>query len=138
MAIKFEEFDKEVNMCFACSRINPIGMKLNFTMDGDVCRSIFTAGPNHQGWNGYIHGGIISTLLDEVMAQYLWHQDMRVMTVEMTTRFSNAVPINTPLVLEARQTGGRGKLHIMEGRIILPDGSVPCKATAKFLMFATS
>lgn len=125
--------DKAVNMCFGCSPANPIGLKLKFTMEGDVCRSTFTAGPEHQGWGGYVHGGIISSLLDEVMAQWIWYQDIPSMTAEMTVRFSAAVPINVPLVLESRKTGGRGKLFIMEGTIALPDGSVPCRATAKFL-----
>lgn len=130
--------EKEVNMCFGCSPHNPIGLKLEFTMDGDVCRSSFTAGPQHQGWTGYIHGGIISSLLDEIMAQWIWCQDIPSMTAEMTTRFSRAVPINTPLTLESRKIGGKGKLFIMEGAIILPDGSVPCRATAKFLKLSDS
>lgn len=125
--------EKSANMCFGCSPANPIGLKLKFTMEGGVCRSTFTAGPDHQGWSGYVHGGIISSLLDEVMAQWIWLQNVPAMTAEMTTRFSRAVPINVPLTLESRNTGGRGKLFIMEGFIILPDGSVPCRATAKFL-----
>lgn len=128
--------EKEVNMCFGCSPKNPIGLKLQFTMDGDVCRSAFTAGLEHQGWTGYVHGGIISALLDEVMAQWIWHKNIPAMTAEMTTRFSKAVPVNVHLTLESRNTGGKGKLFIMEGAIILPDGSVPCRATAKFLRIA--
>lgn len=123
----------ETGMCFGCSQKNPIGLKLRFAMDGDVCRSTFTAGAGHQGWTGYIHGGIISSLLDEVMAQWIWLQNIPAMTAEITVRFSKAVPINVPLSLESRRTGGKGKLHIMEGQIVLPDGSVPCRATAKFL-----
>jgi acyl-coenzyme A thioesterase PaaI-like protein len=128
--------DKDVNMCFACSTQNPIGLKLHFTMDGDVCRSSFTGGPNHQGWSGYLHGGIISTLLDEVMAQWIWLKKIHAMTAEMTTRFSRPVPINVPLTLEALNSGERGKLFIMESKIILPDGDVPCRSTAKFLKFS--
>lgn len=123
----------ETGMCFGCSPQNPIGLKLRFAMDGEVCRSTFTAGPEHQGWTGCVHGGIISAMLDEVMAQWIWLKDIPAMTAEMTTRFSKAVPVNVPLTLESNCTGGKGKLFIMEGRIILPDGSVPCRATAKFL-----
>ena len=125
--------DNQVNMCFGCSTLNPIGLKLKFTMEGDICRSTFTAGPEHQGWTGYVHGGIIASLLDEVMAQWIWLKDIPAMTAEMTTRFSRAVPVNVPLTLESRNAGGKGKLFLMEGAIILPDGSVPCRATAKFL-----
>ena len=124
---------RDANMCFGCSQKNPIGLKLQFILEGDLCHSAFTAGPDHQGWNGCVHGGIISTLLDEVMAQWIWLQDIPAATAEMTIRFSKAVPIAVPLTLESRCTSRKGKLFIMEGSIILPDGSVPCRATAKFL-----
>ncbi len=124
---------KKENMCFGCSDANTIGLKLKFNLEGDICRSTFTAGTQHQGWTGYIHGGIISTLLDEVMAQWIWLHNIPAMTAELTTRFSKAVPINVPLTLESRKVGGRGKLYLMEGAIILPDGDIPCRATAKFL-----
>ena len=67
------------------------------------------------------------------MAQWIWLQNIPAATAEMTVRFSNAVPINVPLTLESRCTSRRKKLFIMEGTITLPDGSVPCRATAKFL-----
>ncbi len=126
---------REVSMCFGCSPRNPSGLKLKFIMDGDACRSSFTAGPEHQGWTGFVHGGILCTLLDEVMAQWIWNKNIPAMTAEMTTRFSRAVPVNVPLTLESRCTGSRGRLFFMEGAVILPDGGVPCRATAKFLQF---
>ncbi|MHB8156530.1 MAG: PaaI family thioesterase [Desulfocucumaceae bacterium] len=129
-----QKYLETTNMCFGCSQKNPIGLKLRFSTDGQVCRSTFTAGTDHQGWTGFVHGGIISSLLDEVMAQWIWLQDIPAMTAEISVRFSKAVPINVPLALESRRTGGKGsKLFLMEGQITLPDGSVPCRATAKFL-----
>ncbi len=121
------------HMCFGCSPINPIGFKLTFTMEDGVCRTSFTAGKEYQGWSGVMHGGLIATLLDETMAQWLWLNDIGTMTAEMTTRYSLAVPIDTPLVIESQKTGGRGRLHVMEGRLILPDGSIAVKSTGKFL-----
>ena len=123
----------ENNLCFGCSPLNPIGLKLQFTEEGEICRSIFTAGSEYQGWPDCVHGGIISTLLDEVMAQWLWQRDIPAMTAEMTVRFIRPVPTGIPLTLESRNTGGRGKLYIMEGTLQLPDGSIACRATGKFM-----
>ena len=54
--------------CFACGTANPIGLNLNFyRLDNAVCSDI-TLGKNHEGWENMVHGGIISTLLDEVMS----------------------------------------------------------------------
>jgi acyl-CoA thioesterase FadM len=55
------------------------------------------------------------------------------MTVEMTTRFSRAVPIGQELTLEARLKAGRGKVVELSGRLILPDGKVAARSTAKLL-----
>jgi len=122
------------HMCFGCSERNPIGLKLKFTMDGDICRTEFTAGEEHQGWNGYMHGGLIAAILDETMAWWLWLKDISIMTVEMTIRYSLGVPVHTRLRVESWcEEEKRGKLFHMAGQIILPDGKVAAKARAKFM-----
>ena len=58
--------------CFGCGRLNPCGLKLEFSeLDGDYVTH-FTGRPEHQGYDGIMHGGIISTLLDEIMARYIY------------------------------------------------------------------
>lgn len=126
------KFLREDNMCFACSARNPIGLKLQFEQDGDTCRSYFLAGPEHQGWNGVLHGGLVATLLDEVMAQWLWARGFTVMTAEIITRYSKAVPVGEKLALEARMLSDRGRLVEMAGKLILTDGTVAARAKAKY------
>ncbi|MGB9803434.1 MAG: PaaI family thioesterase [Desulfofundulus sp.] len=108
-------------------------MRLKFSLEGDVCRATFTAGEEHQGWDGLLHGGLISTLLDEAMAQWLWRRGVTAMTAEMLTRFSNPVPVGVPVTVEAWSTGGKGRLWELCARLTLPDGRVAARATAKFL-----
>ncbi|OPX89727.1 MAG: Thioesterase superfamily protein [Pelotomaculum sp. PtaB.Bin117] len=127
------KFLREDNMCFACSARNPIGLKLKFEQDGDICRTYFIARTEHQGWNGVLHGGLVATLLDEVMAQWLWVRDIATMTAEITTRYSKAVPVGERLTLEANLLSDRRRLVEMTGRLILPDGTVAARAKAKFL-----
>lgn len=127
------KFLRAGNMCFACSAHNPIGLKLKFEQDGDICRSYFVAGPEHQGWNGVLHGGLVATLLDEVMAQWLWARDFTAMTAEITTRYSKAVPLGEKLTLEAGLIADRGRVVEMTGRLFLADGTVAARSKAKFL-----
>ena len=124
---------RENNMCFACSSINPIGLRLKFEQDGPVCRTHFTSGPEHQGWNGVLHGGLISTMLDEAMSQWIWARDYVAVTAEITTRFSVAVPIGQPITIEAALEAERGLVVEMSGKVILPDGTVAARCKAKFL-----
>ena len=52
-------------MCFVCGIDNPIGLHLHFYTDGEGrCVARFRPKPEHQGYPGHPHGGIISTLLD--------------------------------------------------------------------------
>lgn len=124
---------REDSMCFGCSPKNPIGLKLVFQHEGEVCRARFVAGPEHQGWSGVMHGGLIATLLDEVMAQWPWVRGITMMTAEMTTRYSKAVPIGEELTVEGALVAERGRLIEMAGKIILPDGTVAARATAKYI-----
>ena len=89
--------------------------------------------PEHQGWNGVIHGGLLATLLDETMSQWLWARNIVTMTAEMTTRYRTATPVGVKLTIEARRVAERGRLLQMEAWVKLPDGTVSARATAKFL-----
>ena len=54
--------------CFDCGDDNPIGLHLRFAPDGDGVITSFIPGPEHQGFHDVVHGGIISSVLDEAMA----------------------------------------------------------------------
>jgi acyl-coenzyme A thioesterase PaaI-like protein len=130
----FNNTGKGNHMCFGCSDKNPIGLKLKFAMEGDICRTEFTAGEEHQGWNGYMHGGLIAALLDETMAWWLWFKGISVMTAEMTTRYSLGVPVKTKITVESWcEEEKRNRLFLMAGRIVLPGGKTAVNARAKFL-----
>jgi acyl-coenzyme A thioesterase PaaI-like protein len=62
-------------MCFVCGIDNPIGLKLAFyTQDDGSVMAHFSPRPEHQGYPGYLHGGIATTLLD-VPTQIPMHSD---------------------------------------------------------------
>ena len=64
--------EKEYTWCFACGKDNPIGLKMEFTMDAEECVAYFTPRQEHQSYDGRMHGGLISVLLDEIMGHYLF------------------------------------------------------------------
>ena len=53
--------------CFVCGESNAAGLKLRFETDGRIVRTRFHPRPEHAGFKGVVHGGIIATVLDEVM-----------------------------------------------------------------------
>src|SRR5688500_12117637 len=73
--------------CFGCGDENPIGLRLRFAPVGDGVRASFIPGPEHQGFDNVIHGGIISTVLDEAMAWATARAGFWAVTGEMQVRF---------------------------------------------------
>ena len=51
--------------CFGCSAKNPIGLHLEFELVDNAVVSRWRPTNDYQGWDNVLHGGIISTLLDE-------------------------------------------------------------------------
>jgi acyl-coenzyme A thioesterase PaaI-like protein len=123
----------ENNICFGCSPDNPIGLKMMFEQDGDICRSRYTTGPEHQSWNDVVHGGLLATMMDEAMGKWLWEHGLTAMTAEMTIRYSAVVPVGVTLTIESHLVSQKRKLIEMAASITLPDGSVAARAKAKFL-----
>ena len=53
--------------CFVCGDSNPYGLKLRFETDGRVVQTRFRPRREHIGFKGVVHGGLIATVLDEIM-----------------------------------------------------------------------
>lgn len=119
--------------CFGCSKKNPIGLKLDFIKEGEDFYSDFTSGKELQGYPGMLHGGIIATLLDEVMANNLFTQGLLVVTAEMNIRYIHKIPIGEKLRIYSRQLNQKSRLYEMEGWIEDSQGKILAKGNSKLL-----
>jgi uncharacterized protein (TIGR00369 family) len=126
--------ESPANRCFVCGPANPIGLKLVFRMDGEVCRAEFTPGESHMGYQGLTHGGIIFSLLDDVMANWLWLQGERCFTARADIRYREPLPIGTPVRVEGRMVKRRGRLVELEGSVLRQDSDATvAEATGRFM-----
>ena len=124
--------------CFGCGPQNPFGLKLSFEERNDTYITRFTGQPQHQSYDNIMHGGIVSTLLDEIMARYLHAKGMKAVTARLEVRFRKETPVGVPLLIQGRITRERGRIFEMEGTVELPDGTVTAQGTAKiFIVDAT-
>ena len=73
----------EGHYCFACSKKNPIGLKLEFYEDGDDVISKWTPQNEYTGFYNVLHGGIQTVLMDEVAA---WCVQIKHKTAGVTTK----------------------------------------------------
>lgn len=116
--------------CFVCGEDNPIGLHLSFKEENDTYITTFTPGPEHQSYNGVLHGGLISTLLDEIMARYLYARGQTAVTAKLEVRFRAPTPIGQPLTISGRIIGQKGKMYEMAGSVALPDGTITAEGKA--------
>ncbi|HHX50764.1 MAG TPA: PaaI family thioesterase, partial [Clostridia bacterium] len=122
---------KNAQLCFGCGQDNPIGLKLSFYREGDLFCGEFMAQEEHQGYPGMVHGGIIATLLDEIMANNLFDQGLFVVTAEITVRYVHKVPVGERIFLFSRQLDRRRRLYEMEGWIEDDQGRVLAQSRGK-------
>lgn len=86
--------------CFVCGSQNPTGLHVTFDRDGQRgCRAEYTAGGNHVGWPGLMHGGLLFTLMDEAVAWAVCYAGLRGVTGKAETRFRRPVTVGTRLVI---------------------------------------
>ena len=56
----------------------------------------------HQGWQNIAHGGIVSTILDEIMAHAISTKVPGFVTAEIKIRYKKPVPIGEPITAFGR------------------------------------
>ena len=123
------------NRCFVCGPGNPIGLQVRFRLEEEICRAEFTPDARHAGYEEVTHGGILFSLLDDVMANWLWLQGIKSFTAKADIRYRVALPIGTPLRLEGRCRQRRGRLALLEGRAIRQaDDALVAEATGRFML----
>ncbi|MBW2609623.1 MAG: PaaI family thioesterase [Deltaproteobacteria bacterium] len=89
--------------CFACGTENPKGLNLNFYRQGDFTCADFTPDKLYEGWDNVVHGGILSTLLDEVMSwTIIYAKKTFMVTRSMTVKYIRPVEVGTPLIVKGR------------------------------------
>ena len=117
--------------CFACGKNNPIGLKLKFREEDDTYSTTFTAQKEHQGYDGIVHGGIVSVLLDEVMAGYIYAKGANAVTARLEVRYHEPTPILEELTVSAQVLNHKNNIYELKGEVKLPDGRITASGKAK-------
>ncbi len=139
MEIPKVDTKRTAKLCFACSRENPIGLKLKPIHDGEKVTAEFTAGKFHQGWDDVIHGGILYTLIDEVSAYaMLCHGIEFGVTAKSEIRFKHTAPINEPIQASAWVTKLTKRLVETKAMLTLKDNTIIVESDCLFYVLKQS
>lgn len=110
--------------CFVCGPNNAIGLKLDFSFDGKTITTEFIPQKVHQGYMNIVHGGIISTLLDEVMVKLAIEMGTPAVTAQMDIRLRKAVAIGERITFRAEIRESTRKLIIAYAKAETGEGIV--------------
>lgn len=128
-----EELKRNSSMCFACGEDNPIGLKLKFQASNGRAQAQVNLSENYQGYNGIIHGGIISTILDESMVYAISSKGYkRVLTTELTVKFHRPMRMRKPYEVIAEVISTENGWGEAISRITTPSGLLIAEAKGKF------
>lgn len=127
---------RDDHYCFGCGRLNPWGLKLSFFEDpsGSGIWAPWTPLREHEGYDGIVHGGIITTVLDEVMAWAAYQQNIWAVTGKIGVNFRKPVEVGVALRASGRIVNDRGRILELAGEIRrAEDGVLLADATGTFV-----
>jgi uncharacterized protein (TIGR00369 family) len=126
-------FEFEPHSCFACGELNEHGLKLQLHLEHQRSWTEFIVEDRFEGWKGVTHGGIIATVLDEVMAWALVAEDNWGVTARMSIDFKRPVPIGSRIRAEGWIVKSRRRLVDTAGHVLDEHGNVLATAEAIYL-----
>ncbi len=125
------------NYCFVCGKDNPQGFKIEVRYaEAELAAETELSIPReYQGWADVIHGGILSTLLDELMAHAVWHFAGPGLTISMEVRFHAPLKPGEPIRVRGVMHTPNGSRRQAEGEIIrIADGQRIASGKSRFLL----
>ncbi len=105
--------------CYVCGKKNPMGLAVDFEIDREqrAIRARFTPLPDHQGYEGIVHGGILSSLLDEAMVKLAFSLGIPAVTAEITVKFKAPSAPGDELIVSGHLLNETHRLIRAEARI---------------------
>jgi acyl-coenzyme A thioesterase PaaI-like protein len=114
----------------AVNKQNPVGLKLEFHLEGKTARTTFILNEYHQGLSGYVHEGILALLMDEAMGWMARHSaGVNSVTAKISIDFHQLAMVGESLVMIAQITRNTTRLLEESVRIERKDGSPIAEGT---------
>jgi uncharacterized protein (TIGR00369 family) len=111
--------------CFVCGDDNPKGLHVAFTQQEDAACAEWMPGREWESYPGTIHGGILSSILDEAMAKAILAKGWVAFTVELNVRYKKSVAPGEPLQIRGWVVA-KQRRRILAEAAILNAGGVEC------------
>jgi uncharacterized protein (TIGR00369 family) len=123
------------NYCFCCGKDNEEGLHLSISYPEKGTAETSLEVPEwFSGWKNMTHGGLIATVLDEIMAHACVGMSQMAVTAEITVRYQKAVQTGSRIRAVGKVDEAKGRILVTKGWIYDAEGSVAAEATARFIV----
>lgn len=129
--------NSDTHDCFGCSPANPYGLRMKFFSDDEALFSWLSVPRHLCGWDNLVHGGVLATILDEIMGWAAIHFLKKfALTNTMTVEFHKSVQVGEEIWVEGRVLEVRGKREAtVEGRLYKEEDTLCAKSSGTFRLF---
>ena len=126
----------DTNPCFGCGGANPRGLHLAFDRDEPRQRIVgrFRIPADFQGGGGFLHGGIIATVLDEAMSKVSRFSGVRAVTAELTVEYLKPIRVDQEIFVEGFSARQEGRQLYHEGEIRNAEGVLLARGRGRFVI----
>jgi uncharacterized protein (TIGR00369 family) len=105
------------NRCFACGAETPVGLHLDIRECADGVYAQIKLNPVFQGYQQVIHGGIVSTILDEMAVWASYQKGYKAVTAELNMRLKKPMLAEIEYIALGRVMNTKYKLVIAQAEI---------------------
>jgi uncharacterized protein (TIGR00369 family) len=119
--------------CFVCGEENPNGLHLAFQSDGDRVSCMWAPRTGWESFQGIIHGGIISSVLDEAMSKAIILGGHEAFTADLRIRFHKKVCVGDVVSVSGWVVSVEKRKILAEAAITSEDGDEKAHAWGVFL-----
>ena len=120
--------------CFGCGIDNPHGLQLKFKWDGKSARAEFIPLKAHQGWPGFVHGGLLATMLDEAAGWSALGKGIDMVTARMEILYRNPARIGIPLIITGTITRENSKRFEAYSTINTKNGTLIAECNSVYII----
>jgi uncharacterized protein (TIGR00369 family) len=121
--------------CWICGERNKGGLQLKFDLNTNAktIQTSFTPTETYQGYDGIVHGGILSALLDEAMAKLAFELGYNAVTATLNIRFKNPARVQEKLLIRGEITQANRRLVLAKAAIHKQDGTPVAEGDSKLV-----
>jgi len=123
--------------CFVCGKENPFGLKITFFKDKNKVKAEFIPESKHQGFQGIVHGGVLFSILDEIMGRTaLITKRVMTLTVEIDIKYRKKALVGKKIIFTAQMTKDLGRMIEAQGQACKEDGTLLAEARGRFIVLS--